>query len=280
MTWARVLRRTVRPHIASNGETVPGVYDVQLELSPHPPPPAHILIAFISCPGSGAPVDISTNPWTLGGWVAGIGEPYQHGGGGAGPPYYEAIGWYYRAVVPGEAASVLSLSGALVEYGAHVWEIAGCDVAGIVSTDGLDGVIATPFTHTLTASAGLNSAYFGGIGYAKIDYDGGWGTPCQPSNWVVATNGTELANASRINDCGGAPPWHWVGYATGVGTLTVGARFVLDGPGTAGAYSSIAIGHAGLLIPITGTFGIVQQAVGGVSLPGSDCNVTLPSPPS
>lgn len=33
-TWCRVLRRTVRPHIASNGEIVPGVYDVPMDLSP------------------------------------------------------------------------------------------------------------------------------------------------------------------------------------------------------------------------------------------------------
>jgi hypothetical protein len=201
---------------------------------------------------------------------------------GAGPPEGQANSMWYRAVSPGESATVATFKlDETARGGMWVFEVAGVDIAALTSVNDMlwqDDGSTTVVTDTVVA----DSVLFGVISWAKVDYDSGW---CDgwPDAMVVDGVGTSLINASSTNDCGGlGSPWSWIGYAQGTGVLEISATATANGFG-AGAYDcGWNVGRGALVLPILSgaTFSIVQSAWGGSLLTGDIYDVVLPAPPT
>jgi hypothetical protein len=200
---------------------------------------------------------------------------------GAGPPVNQGMGMYYRAIVPGESATVATFKlEANSTGGMWVYEIGGCDMSGITVVDN-NGHLADGGTVSVGATATVDSVLFGGVGFGKVNYDGGWlAGGLYASDIVNDVSGTELVNKSSNNDGTQAPcPWCWIGYATGTGSLTIAATANSHGAGSGAYTGGYNVGTGGLLIPAPGGFSIVQSAFAGGTTLGATYMVTLPSPP-
>ncbi len=101
-SWMRVLRRTVT-------FLTPKLYKLDLMLSAKVEPSTpHFLIAYAANGFADQQTDDSTNPWTLAWWSGDFCDP-QTVFSGAGPPSNQGMGMYYRAIVPGESATVATM---------------------------------------------------------------------------------------------------------------------------------------------------------------------------
>ncbi len=283
-TWCRVLRQSI-----AQDEESDQFYTVNMDLTPIGPVAVSgggsFLIAFIvadtGSPAGTMPTDISTHAWTNDYW-SGDFTSFSVIGCGAGPPVNQSFGIWHRAIVPGESAAVLSCQTSTPGGGgAWVYEVSGVTLAGLTVVNNTQAFLANAGTVSVSANAaGTPSVLFGGVAFGKVNYDGGW-CNVTPQNLpvVIAAAGTEVANKSGRNDCGGAVPWSWQGYVTGSGTLSVGA--VADCYGDCGGSYACGwnIAKAGLLIPAPGTFSILQSAAASATVAGGPFTVTLPSPP-
>lgn len=272
-SYMRALNRTVTM-------TSEEYYTVGLDLSPAASVSSpHFLIAFAANGFANQPTDNSTHPWTSAWWSGDICATSVIACG-AGPPENQGMGMYYRAIVPGESATVATMKlNANSTGGMWVYEIAGCQMSGL-SVIHSNVFLADTGTVSVSASASSPSVLFGGFGFGKVPYDGGWCSGWPTGPLLVNSAGTELVSKSSFNDCSAGPsPWCYIAHATGTGTLSIGATANSHGAG-AGAYScGYNVGKGGLLIPAPGGFSIVQSAFGGGGT-GATYTVTLPHPPT
>lgn len=282
----RVQERTVR-------QPGPSTFEVPMLLSPMRVS-GHFLIAFLTGSDNGvdAPTDLSTNPWTMGFWSHDFCYP-QTVFGGAGPPVLQAWGVAYREVVAGESATVGEWTGPTSGFASSfVMEVAGVDPSAIMSAIQVISTravhLADAGTSTLSTTALISSVLIGGTAFAKVAYDGGWCASSRPDAWgpggtpgalVTASHGTEILNNNPAQDCGEATtPWLWIGHDEGTGALSCAAIANSHGDGVSAYIGGYNTSKCGLLIPLLGTFGIVQSAHNGQT--GGSYMVTLPNPPT
>ncbi len=248
-SWMRVLKKT-------STFLTPWLYEVDLTLSAEvsPPAPANFLVAFFANT-SGLPEDLSDNPWTLAYWSDNFTNASVIACG-AGPPQSQAMGIYYRAILPGETTTVGTFKAqAGAVQGVWCYEVAGCDMSGISVVGTGNEFAGVGATKSVSGTASVASVLFGGIAWGKVDYDSGWCAGGLYSSEIVSdVAGTEVVNKSSLNDCTGSSPWMWIGHQTGTGSVTVSASANAHGAGS-GAYNcGWNIGKAGLLIPAPGSF--------------------------
>ena len=275
-TWCRAMNRSVNQISEEN-------YALKLELSPNATPVTspHMLIAVLAISGaggSGVRTDQSTNGWTKAFWSGDYADAAQFPGPG-GPG---AWGIWYRPVVAGESAAVLTFN--IINPGNNagwVYEVSGVsavDVQTINSNDSLTysaGVAST----VASPSAVASSVFFGGFALQKVTYG--------QVTLITTTQGTKLINANSINVEGGVctvtgdadQPRMWIGHRTGTGVLTVGGT--IDCSGATPDYNVFGRGKGGILLPLDegGTFAVVQSAFNATPVAGT-LTVTLPSPPT
>lgn len=237
-----------------------------------------VLIAVIAVGATHAspPTDLSTNPWTKAFWIGDYFNAAQFPGPGAAGSW----GIWYRAVVPGESATVLEYDDfAFTNNAAWVYQVSGVTVAGASSSSGTDNITNSVGVSSLvsSASAGADSIFFGGFGLQKVAYG--------QVTIIVTTQGTNVIDANALNQTGGtctvtadtAQPRMWIGYRQGTGVLTVGGTISCGGA-SPGDYNLFGRGYGGILLPTTGAFSISQSAFSSVSTVG-EIHVTLSSPP-
>lgn len=272
-SYMRALNRTVTM-------TSEEYYTVGLDLSPAASVTTpHFLIAFVANAIDTQPLDQSDHPWTQAWWSGDISATSVIACG-AGPPGPSGMGMYYRAIVPGESSVVAKMQ--LAERsagGMWVYEIAGCQMSGL-SVIHSNSHVNDGGTVSVSASPASQSVLFGGFGFCKVPYDGGWCSGWLTGPLLVNASGTELINKSSWNTCyEGVGPWSYIAYATGSGSLSIGVTANSHGGGS-GAYScGYNAGTGGLLIPAPGGFSIVQSAFGGSNF-SNPYTVTLPHPPT
>ncbi len=249
-----------------------------------PTRPANFLLLF-AVSYNGTAGDASTHPWTNAIPWTYFASPTQSVGCGAGPPQSQYMSAWYRAIVPGESATVATFTtGGTTHVGLFCYEVAGLDMSTLAwgsnmsvvpsSTSGYSDITATATTSRL----GL----VGATAYAKVDYDSGWCTGWgSPGNVVSTISGTALNTSigtSAQADCSGAPPWVWSGYASGGGTLLLRALSNSQGGGS-GAYNcGFMTMRSWFTANVVSKLSIVQQGQTGGGPPGA--SVTLPAPPS
>lgn len=273
-SYLRVLNRTVE-------QVSEYYYQVTVELSGEiNEPGSRLLIAVVassraSGQDDGPIVDSSTHPWTLAYWsyeIAGrMGSPGKGGG-------KDTIGIYYRSIHPGEDPEVASFSVGAGgnQLGVWVFEVEGVDASGlsVVSDTGVEAYPGT--SPSIGAVATQESVLFGGFGIEKVSYG--------QVTLISTTSGTNVIDANMGNESGGVcevtndvyTPRVWIGYDEGTGALELGGTVTCSG--AIPDYPEMAYASFGLLLPLSGTFSIVQQAYGG---PGSSgVTVTLPSAPT
>jgi hypothetical protein len=257
-------------------------YDVALELVYWPGPSVTVPSFLIAVQTSGyAQTDLSTHGWTQIWRNDDIGATSVIACG-AGPPNDQENSMWYRAVVPGESATVAYFAlSQLDRGGTWVWEVAGVDIDAITSVN--DKIFqADGSTTAVTDTVSTDSVLFGVISWCKVNYDNGWGDGW-PDAMVIDGAGTNLVNACAINDNTGIGcPWSWIGYTQGTGALTISATADANGYG-AGAYNcGWNVGRGALILPILSgaTFSIVQSAFGGSGVMGEPYYVVLPDPPT
>ncbi len=268
----RILNRTVT-------FLTPEVYQIDMEVTPLPlPPEANVLVAFIASTASGMPVptDASTHAWTKAFWTGDVASPSQNPGPG------HAVGYavWYRAVVPGETANVITiLGGALSSTSIWVFQVSGLDIATADPNYVVDVLMGGSDQFIDSASAAVDSVYLAGFILQKVDYG---------QFTIVTTNaGAELVNANAANQPSAgqchvndpAPPAVYIGSAQGTGALRVGAT-MSAAPGCTGAtpdYNLFGRGMGGVLFETVGAFSVVQS--GFAFAGGTDVTVTMPVPP-
>jgi hypothetical protein len=260
---------------------------------PHPPtmPPAgtggKLLIAFFWAQRDNGSMPGITSPaaWTTKMYTGDFTSPSKPGCG-AGPPQNQSFGILVRKVSPGENGThVLDMTSPNPgNVGFIVLELAGVDntlanvqVVGQVNNQ----VYAEGSIISVAGNAGSTpSILFGGIGYGRVDYDGGWCNPGGGYGFQVChtQTGIELVNDSDTMACGAAPPWCWMAR-TNVGTGTLSVSGYENTFGVGGGYAcGCAVGKGGILIAVPGTFSIVQQAR-AANANGFTAVCNLPSPP-
>lgn len=271
-TWLRALKRTVK---AESEE----FYRVTLEATPGASvgtTGGDVLVAFINKGGPGdlnEPIDLSTNGWTKAFWTGN----YANSGQFPGPGGPGSFGIWYRNVVAGESATVLTInnSGSQAES-VWVYQIRGATLSGLAATSGIDTLtysLGGP-ANISSGSAASSSVFIGGFMLQKVNYG--------QATTMNTTQGTALANVNGANDalvCGNgdpSPPKVWIGYRTGTGVLTIGGTLDCDGAGP-GDYNFYGRGYGGLLLPLTGAFSVVQSAF-NVKV-SANLSIVLPSPP-
>jgi hypothetical protein len=263
---------------------------------PPPPPGGGFLLAFqgYSGPVGITPlVDISDHAWTVLFTSQSVGRgpdvPPRPCGAGGGDEA-QIIACLYRAVVPGEPATVAAFVNGSGAAGMWVYQLSDADMTGIALAVG-DRVVVLPGSDVDIASAvgGSPHALFANTGWGKVSYDQGWctvppavqNTQGVPSPAMVTTTlGSELVNRNTADNCDGSPsPWSVQDLVTGTGTLTA-RQHTIANPGGAGAYAcGWNTARIGATCPIGGSFAIAQQAHGQQGLAGGTLSVTLPSPP-
>ena len=251
--WMRCLNRTVE----QDSELT---YKIKVDLSPtgHAAASSPFLIAVINKGGPGdltEPGDLSTHAWTKAFWTGNYANAAQFPGPG-GPGTF---GMWYRAVVPGESATVLTISNSPSQaQSVWVYQIDGVTGSGVTESHGIDfvsyslGALAT----VDSSSAGSDSVWFGAFMLQKVNYG--------QCTTMTTTVGTEVANVNGANNncpCGSgdpSPPKVMIGYQTGTGVLSFGGTLGCDGAGP-GDYTGYGRGYGGLLLPLASNFSIVQQ---------------------
>lgn len=240
---------------------------------------AHGLIAFIASHGgvgTPAPTDLSTNGWTKVPWSGDFSNPSQFPGPGTG----NGMSVWYRQVVPGETAAVLAAATAsLQNVGAHVMEVSGADMATIAIVSGKDTVNpAAAGTSLVSATVTTNSVLIGAFALQKVDYG--------QVTAVTTTQGTRIYQGNQIgadstglpNTAGDPyPPFMWLGYATGTGTLQAGGTILYTGAFP--DYNLMGRAWVGLTMKLTGAFTILQS-VFATGYSGATLTATLPAAPS
>lgn len=287
-TWMRVLNRTVTLIVPSGTTGPQGYYEIGLTLSPQPPSGAGFLLAFIAYTGNtgaGVPVDSSTHTWTQLYNASNAMDPsvWPRPCGAGGGPGVQTVSCWYRAVVPGETATVAQISFTASGFGGMwVYQLADATMASIAAPTGASPVVVPAQGDAATISAAVSGtkALFSCIGWGGVGYDAGWcanGLAVLPI--LSTTAGTEIVNASSLNGCQeGAKPWMWQALATGSGTLTTTCQTLASGYGTA-YQCGWNTAQIGVTFTIGAGFGITQRAFGGTSAPGGSCQVILPAPP-
>lgn len=272
--WARVLKRTLK----QVGE-LEYLVTLELTVTPAAAVAGNILVAYITLSQTSvgsAPTDQSTNGWTKAFWSGDFADATQS----PGPGVAQAMGMWYRAVVPGEAAAVLKFGG--INPGtnaAWVFQVSGASLSGLTSSQTNNTLTwaGNPTASTVASpSASVDSVWIGGFSLQKVNYG--------QVTLITATNGTQLINANANNETGGtctvtadgATPRTWIGYRTGTGSLTIGGNITCSGASP--DYNLYGRGRGGLLMPLSGTFSVVQQAHEHVLTSGS-LIVTLPAAP-
>jgi len=288
-TYCRIMRVE-----AKQDEETDQFYNLTMELIPPDPatPSANFLLAYYAGSGDIPPSDGSTHPWTLVWSNNNIGATSVIVGG-AGPPTHQCNALYVRAIVPGESATVATfqLQGTASSGGMWVYEIGGCNLGGVTSTHSAQ-YLADGGTISVSQAVSASSALFGGFGFAKVDYDNGWGPTSRTDAWaaggtqgalLTGPTGTALLGAgagSQNLQNGSDVPWTWLGYATGTGTLSIGITANSHGDGSSAYVGGYNVGKGALIIPIVSSFSIVQSAQGSIGLINGVYNVTLGAAPN
>ncbi len=237
-----------------------------------------MLIAFITNGGNdnAEPGDNSTHPWTSAGWSGNYFNPGQFPGPG-GPG---ACGMWYREVVPGESATVLSLvhTSSTDNCSAWVYQLAGVsltDIQTLVNKDVVVYALGGPVSFD-SPSAGANSIWIGGWALQKVNY--GQATVCTTTEGVGLADVTGANNptAGHCADGDPDPPTVHIGYAEGTGVLTL--ETIFECSGATPDYEDFGRGYAGVLLERDdNAFSVVQEGFGTAF--GADFAVTLPAAP-
>lgn len=272
--WCRVLRRTV-----AQDNPTDAYYTVTLELSPQAPAIGGILVAYVVGRG-GTVAEPTITGWTKGYWSGDFASAIQF----PGPGVLQGCGIWYRNVIAGEDANVLTLTnpGGTNTYGVWVHELSGITLSGLSVVSGTDALNpAVNATATVGATAGAASVLFGGQSLQQVDY----GSMAK----ITVSGGTKVFAGGLDNTSGedgayhGAtanqfPPWSWIGYDEGTGALSMGGTLIWTGAGP--DYDVMGRGWAALLLPRPGTFSIVQSAHNKSGVAGASFDVTLSAPPT
>ena len=266
----RILARTVT-------FVTPEVYRIDYVLTPSQVSiPTDMLVAVINVGGPGTlnePSDLSDHTWTKAFWTGNYAYASQFPGPG-GPG---SMGIWYRRVVPGESADVITVGGQSSQLtSVWVYHVTGTTGEGVEEAHGIDVKTMTPYDIT-SPSAGEDSVWIGAHMLQKVSYG--------QYTMMHIVDGTELANTNGSNATpvytvdDGTPPAVFIAYETGTGALNVSSEedVLTWWTGATPNYNAFGRGFGGVLLPLASTFSVVQEEMAyAVS---ADVTVTLPAPP-
>jgi len=225
--------------------------------------------------------DLSAHAWTKLVDSGSVDADTSHGVQSPGPGTPGMISIWWRWSVPGESGTAVLHFDVLPTGGADamaawVYELAGIDAPTSSVSLAVSHVhLGDPANVSMTAAS--PSVMIAGSAFQKVGYG--------QVTIIANTDGTILADTNLHNVGGGTchvtadgyPPRIYTGYAQGTGTLTFGGTMTCLGA-TSPEYNKDGWAAIKALLPLTGTFAVVQQAFGEALL-GGTATVNLPSAP-